>query len=339
MSDPNKRAAPSANREAANQTTCGKSSISSADCKRFDPAALEDMRCRLPEFLTKTGVELTQRGARLVGKCPCHDDGNPSFAVFPNGKNCGCFPCGFSGDVFNVSQRMGRAGNFVEAVADVAAVLGVHISSQPAGTATRPATAPQRPAKQPEPPFMLSDTDKAKIHAARLAWCDAFHGGDPIVAKICESLGFSRETLRLASWGECGLGISNKWLCYTYPNGLKWRNPDPQAKPRFRWIVGKALAPWRWEFATRPEVRTLYLTEGESDCLALIAAGLEADGDAVCVASPGTSFSPAWAPMFSGKRVVLCFDLDPPGMTAAAKVAAMLAGHAADILTWRGGRQ
>ena len=303
---------------------------------RFDADTLEDMRCRLPEFLTKTGVELTRRGARLVGKCPVHEDSSPSFAVYgAKLENCGCFPCGHSGDIYATAIWLGRAASFPEAVADVAAVLGVHISSQPAGTATKPATAPQRPAKQPEPPFELCTADRAKIHAARLAWCDAFHAGDPIVDKICESLGFTRETLRYASWGECGLGISTGWICYVYPNGLKWRNPDPNGKSRFVWLCGKAQAPWRFEWI-RPETQTVYLTEGETDCMSLISARLEADGDAVCCASPGTSFSPAWAPMFSGKRVVLCFDSDPPGVTAAAKVAGMLAPFATGVSNWKG---
>jgi hypothetical protein len=214
--------------------------------------------------------------------------------------------------------------------------LGIHLPQQPAGTATRAATAAPRPERKPEVPFVLSDADRAKIHLARQAFADAFHGGNPIVGQIAASLGLDRETLRLASWGECGLGLMNGWLCYAYPHGLKWRNPDPQGKPRFVWIVGKATAPWRMEWVTRPEVGTVYLTEGESDCLALIAAGVESDGTAAAAASPGTSFPQAWAQLFKGKRTVLCFDLDEPGQAAAAKVAGMLKGHASEILTWKG---
>jgi len=174
------------------------------------------------------------------------------------------------------------------------------------------------------------------VHAARLAFSDAFHAGEPIVDEIAASLGLDRETLRLASWGASGLGLAEGWLCYAYPQGLKWRNPDTNAKPRFRWLVGKAVAPWRMEWARKPEVRTVYVTEGESDCLALIAAGMEDDGTAACVASPGTSFSREWAPLFRGKRVVLCFDKDHAGQLATATVAANLKGHASEILTWKG---
>ena len=174
-----------------------------------------------------------------------------------------------------------------------------------------------------------------------MAFSDAFHAGDEIIDRIAASLGLDRETLRVASWGSSGLGLAARsygkpeWLCYAYPEGLKWRNPDPNGKPRFEWLAGKATAPWRMEWV-KPETHTVYLTEGESDCMALIAAGLEANGTAACVASPGTSFPAAWAPRFTGKRVVLCFDHDEPGRKATATVAAILTGHAAEILTWKG---
>ncbi len=303
---------------------------------RFDAATLDAMRHRLPDYLAAVGVELRRNGTRLVGRCPVHEDGNPSFAVFPNGTSCGCYPCDFSGDVFATAVWLGRASTFPEAVADVAAVLGVYLPDSTAGTATRHATPPQRPAKAPEPPFVLCDGDRAQVDAARLAWADAFDGGNPIVDQIAASLGLDRETLRRAAWGTSGLGLANGWLAYAYPQGLKWRNPDPQAKPRFVWLVGRATAPWRMEWAAKREVGTVYLTEGESDCLALIAAGIEADGTAAAVASPGTSFPQAWAAMYTGKRTVLCFDLDPPGQAAAAKVAALLAGHAASVSIWKG---
>jgi len=306
--------------------------------KHFDTEVLEGLRARLPEYLNKIGIELKKQGSRLVGRCPMHDDSSPSFAVFgAKLENCGCIPCNdFKGDVFAASQWLGRAGSFTEAVREVAATLGAYLPQDGTRAATRAATAPQRAPKQPEVPFALSDSDKEKIHAAKLAWSDAFHGGDSIVGFIAEDLGLSRETLRYAGHGSSGLGIANGWLCYAYPQGLKWRNPDPQAKPRFLWLCGKATLPWRWEWARLPDIRTIYVCEGESDCLALIEAGLESDGTGACVASPGTSFSPEWAMLFAGKAVILCFDSDPPGQTAALKVAAMLAPHATSVSIAKG---
>jgi hypothetical protein len=234
-----------------------------------------------------------------------------------------------------VSQWLGHSLSFGEAIQDVAGTLGVHLPQSPQVTTSKLAKSLQRPAAQPDEPFILSNSDREKIRAARLAFSDAFHSGDPIIDRIAASLGFDREALRLAAWGNSGLGLAKGWLCYAYAHGLKWRNPDSEAAPRFVWIVGKAVDPWRMEWV-RPETHTIYVTEGESDCIALIAAGLEADTAAACIASPGTSFRKAWAVLFRGKRVVLCFDRDQAGRTATANVAAILKGHAAEILTWKG---
>ncbi len=298
--------------------------------------SLDTLRPRLPEYLQNIGLELHKNGTRLVGRCPVHDDRTPSFAVFgKHHETCGCHPCGFTGDVFALSEWLGRASSFPEAMRDVAAVLGVHVQQELQGSGKRPALSTPRPERKPEPPFSLSDSDCEKIHTARLAFSDAFHAGEPIIDEIATSLGFDRETLRWASWGTCGLGLANGWLCYGYPHGLKWRNPDPHAKPRFVWLIGKATAPWRMDWV-KTDTLTIYVTEGESDTMALIAAGIEANGTAVAVASPGTSFSREWAALFQGKRVVFCFDTDKPGRTATATVAAMLKGHATEILTWKG---
>lgn len=304
----------------------------------FPPEVIQSLRARLPKYLAARGVELRRNGARLVARCPGHDDSSPSFAVFGiQHDTCGCYPCGFTGDVFAVSKWLGRSTTFPEAVQDVAATLGAYAHTTP----DKPHRTAPKARKQAPAPYTLSASDKAKVHAARLAFSDAFWSGDEIVDRIVASLGLDREALRHAAWGSSGLGLaspaglSRPWLCYAYPQGLKWRNPDPKGSPRFVWLVGRATAPWRMEWV-KPETRTVYLTEGESDCMALIAAGIEDDGTAACVASPGTSFPRDWAPLFQGKRVVLCFDKDEPGEAAAAKVAAMLKGHAAEIFTWKG---
>lgn len=60
--------------------------------------------------------------------------------------------------------------------------------------------------------------------------------------------------------------------------------------------------------------QTIYITEGEFDCLTLHELGLTA------VSSTGgcMSFKSAWAPLFEGKQVVIVFDNDDAGLTGAA---------------------
>jgi hypothetical protein len=310
---------------------------------RIDAGIIEAMRQRLPDYLEASGHELRRQGTRLVTHCPMHHDEIPSFAVFAEGQACGCFPCGWKGDIYSFVQWTGKAATFPDAVRHVAAVLGVVMPGDTTGTATaatRPAMA--APARKPAPAFALADAEREKIRAARLRFSCAFHDAEPIIDEIAESLAVPREALRWAAHGSDGLALAPgrhggpEWLCYAYSTGLKWRNPNPLAKPRFDWLIGKATAPWRMAWAKNPDVRTVYLTEGESDALALIAAGAERDGKTACVASPGTSFQSGWASMFEGKRVVICFDADEAGQDATVKVAKILHGHAAGILTWKG---
>jgi hypothetical protein len=329
-----KAAAAPARTTANNPKRCEQSSNSDDRLqRRFSPEILQSLQQRLPDYLAARGVELRRNGTRLVGRCPSHDDANPSFAVFgTHHATCGCYPCGFNGDVFAVSKWLGRSSTFPEAVRDVASVLGIRLPNSPAGAATRTP-------KPLEPPFTLSLAERKTIHVARLAFSDAFWGEDNVVDEIAASLGLNRETLRVAARGDSGLGLacphnsSKPWLCYAYPEGLKWRNPHSGQKPRFRWLVGKATTPWRWDSGKE----TIYVTEGESDCLALIDAGMQTES-AACVATPGTSFQREWASLFTGKRVILCFDSDQAGRAATATVAAILKGHAREILSWRAGQ-
>lgn len=312
--------------------------------REFQAETLADLRAQLPRYLRALGVDLTEKGGKLIGRCPNpdHDDARPSFAILRNGRTCGCFPCDFCGDVFALAQWLGKARGFVDSVKHVAAVLGVRLPDDEQGhpqAATRAAKPMPRP--KPEPP-KLSPEQVERIAAARLRFCDALHAGEPIIADIAASLGLQLKTLQWAARGACGLALDGPaglppWLCYAYASGLKYRNPG-KSGPRFVWLCGRALAPWRMGWAARPEAATAYLSEGESDALALVEAGLEADGRAACVAAPGTSFPREWAPLFRGKRVVLCFDTDGPGTQAAATVAATLKGHAREILRWKGPR-
>jgi hypothetical protein len=181
----------------------------------------------------------------------------------------------------------------------------------------------------------LNEADTEKLHAARLAFSDAYDGGE--LDTLAGGLGIPLWAFRWCAKGRCGLGWWHGKLAYIYPQGMKLRQP-PGVKPRFVWQCGRATVPWRAEWI-KPEVATVYLSEGESDCIALVAAGLEADGAAACVASPGTSFVREWVPLFAGRKVVLCFDRDPAGIEATAKVAAMLRGTASEISTWKGPKQ
>ena len=298
--------------------------------RHLTPADLDPLRVRLVAYLEKTGTDLLKRGTRYLGRCPGHDDNNPSFAVWGSRESvCGCYPCGFTGDVFAVAMWLGRAHSFPEAVQHVAEVLG---QRAPEGEVVETYVRPLPKPKVQEP--VKFDVDM--IHRARLEWSDRFHSGDALAAVAMDNLGLPPDAFNWCAWGKSGIGWAKGGICFAYPTGLKWRNPHPEAKPRFQWLTGKATAPWRADWI-KPETRTVYLTEGESDCLALVAAGLEDDGETVCVAIPGKDqFRPEWAQLFTGKRAVIVFDDTPESRLARTETAAKLKGYASEVLTWKG---
>ena len=298
--------------------------------RHLTPADLDPLRVRLVDYLERTGTELLKRGSRYLGRCPGHDDNNPSFAVYGSRLSvCGCYPCSFAGDVFALVQWLGRAHSFRDAVEHVADVLGQRM---PEGEIVASYVRPLPKPKAPEPVKF----DAVMIQRARQEWCDRFHSEDAQAAVALDDLGLPAAAFNWCSWGKSGIGWAKGSLCYAYPQGLKWRNPNSQAKPRFQWLTGKATMPWRADWI-KLETRTCYITEGESDCIALVAAGLEEDGTTVCTAIPGADgFAPEWASLYKGKRVVICFDDDAAGRMARAKVAAILKGHATEILSWKG---
>ncbi|MEM7394326.1 MAG: toprim domain-containing protein, partial [Verrucomicrobiota bacterium] len=85
------------------------------------------------------------------------------------------------------------------------------------------------------------------------------------------------------------------------------------------------------------------LCEGEPDCIKLISEGYERPfagkaSMAVTAIPSASTFKPEWAPLFSGKRVLLWLDNDPAGEKATERVGNLIAGHAmaVRIFDWKG---
>ncbi|MCH7227235.1 CHC2 zinc finger domain-containing protein [Haloferula sp. A504] len=294
-------------------------------------------RHRLLEYAERVGIEFHRSGKRWLARCPFHPDRNPSFSVFigRNGLPRIICSCGWQGDVFDLAIAMGRASGFKEALDDVAAVLGLPVvgartvAQTPSRHPRGRRTPPRRP--QSEPIVLPADFEERHRRARWRLW-----SSPRLLAKVADELGVPVEVVRSLCYTTDALGWASGRLVYLYETGAKLRNL-PGRKPRFRWIVGKASRPWRWHFAAREEVRRIYICEGESDCVAAVAAGLEelhprgGGVGAAVVASPGTSFPLEWAELFQGKEALLLFDLDQAGTTAAEKVAGLLKPFARSV--------
>lgn len=52
------------------------------------------------------GVQLSKKGKSYSGKCPWHNDTNPSLSVDRDRGLYNCFGCGESGDIFSLTEKI-----------------------------------------------------------------------------------------------------------------------------------------------------------------------------------------------------------------------------------------
>ncbi len=74
--------------------------------------------------LVSEHVQLTRRGRNFLGLCPFHEEKTPSFSVNPDRQFYHCFGCGVGGDIFKFIQEIDRV-TFVEAVKFLAERTGI----------------------------------------------------------------------------------------------------------------------------------------------------------------------------------------------------------------------
>ncbi len=88
-------------------------------------------------------VQLKKGGANLMGLCPFHGEKSPSFSVSPSKQFYHCFGCGANGNA--IGFLMAHTGmNFVEAVKDLAAQIGLQVPEDDVSPQERARAAQQR---------------------------------------------------------------------------------------------------------------------------------------------------------------------------------------------------
>lgn len=91
------------------------------------PEVIEEVR-RLADALALIGrrVQLHKSGVAYAGSCPFHAERASSFRLYPQEKRFVCFGCGASGDIFQFFQRA-DGKSFPAVVRDLAATVGIVI--------------------------------------------------------------------------------------------------------------------------------------------------------------------------------------------------------------------
>jgi hypothetical protein len=164
---------------------------------------------------------------------------------------------------------------------------------------------------------------------------------DPwLCQRIAHARGWQPRTIMDAAtdgvlgWSEGLAGQHEGALAFLYPTGIKQRW-ERNGERVIRWICGKPASLWRAPVIS-PETALVYLTEGETDALSLLDAGLEAQPKSTVAAIPSAGVVP-WglADFLAGRHVILCFDLDAAGRAATEKVTAAIAHSVASLKAWR----
>jgi hypothetical protein len=321
--EPQNANTPSANPKAAVESTVYPSNdVSNASLNEGRLLLARELKERISfqALLEADRHQFKASGQYSMCRCPFHADSTPSFSVLTDDDTRGkCFGCGWYGDIFAYEMEFHRV-DFKEAWFR----LNDFVKQHPRAGRKAKAVPKQKIASS-------SLTDKQvterKAYAQRLAtdrWI-----AERICQKRHESSGqrWNPDTLqKLAQEGS--LGWAGDALAFLYPTGTKYR----------RWphkeLVWECEGISLWRGDLLPAAAHVYLTESETDAIALIDSGIEKTPGTVVIAAPSaTSFKQEWGEQFKGKTVTLCFDNDSAGEHAVQTVAFALKPHATAILT------
>lgn len=199
--------------------------------------------------------------------CPFHDDHHASLSFNTRRNTYRCFVCGASGGTIDLAMRIlpSSAGSFKEAcrwLADEHNIILEQWKPTEQTAKARPTTFdPQRYLRFFERPWLSAEAQQFLYAERRL---------DPRVVRWC----------RLSSWRD---REGNNWLQTPYLDidsrliGVQNRNLTKGAQPRFKFPYGSQCGIYNLpvlKMLTQGE--PLWITEGCSDCWAMLSAGHKA---------------------------------------------------------------
>lgn len=222
--------------------------------------ALQQLR-NLPieEVAQRLGIEVRHHKAL----CPFHNDSHPSLSFHVQKNTFRCFVCDAHGGPIDLVMRHLGTG-FLEACQWLSGTQSL------APIEAKPAPKPAPPSK----PFNARRYEPYFLHPWLTAEAQQFlyteRRLDPRVVRWC----------RLTSWNDL---YATHWLQIPYFNqeghliGIQNRNLTPGAEPRFRFPQGSQCGIYNLPILAllKPQ-EPLYITEGCSDCWAMLSAGNKA---------------------------------------------------------------
>jgi DNA primase len=286
------------------------------------------------------GVKLRRSGRRLVGRCPFHEDRDPSLVIYPQTASYFCFGCDSGGDVIDFVGRM-RGTAFRETAALLARVG--QVSSLPAGS--RQLT-PRRSARA------TNDEDLAVVEAAssfyaaqgeRSRQARSYLAGrgidDATVSRLRVGYADGGLARHLRDRGLSPETAQRLGLLNSERDTLRGRIviPDLDAHGQATWLTARSLGGQEPRYLNlripspllglaqvhAAEARAVVVTEGPFDWLTACTWELHT------VALLGTHVSrAALTALRSFRRVYLALDADGPGRRASDRLVSELGSRA-----------
>ena len=298
-------------------------------------------------------VTLKRAGSNLNGLCPFHNEKTPSFTVFPGTKSFYCFGCGAGGDVITFIMRTENL-DYKEALEFLATRAGITIPEDNDAQAEK--TIPRKRMYEmnmeaakffrsclfdekygKEAMSYLRDQRKLSMATIKHFGLGYSPNNSWLLTDHMKKLGFTDEELVVGFL--CGKSQKTGRLYDYFRNRVIFPIIDTSgnivafggrvmddSKPKYlntsdTPAFKKSRNLFALNYAKKHCEEQMMLCEGYMDVIAMHAAGFEN-----AVATLGTAITSEQARIFSKytKRVIICYDADDAGQTAAKKAMRLL---------------
>lgn len=326
---------------------------------RFPPEFIDELKYRNDiESVIGTYVTLKRAGSNYSGLCPFHNERTPSFTVFPATKSYYCFGCGEGGDVITFVMKTENL-DYPSAVEQLARRAGLEMPQQ---------TAAERTLAEHRSRIFDMNREAARFFHEQLytpAGSDglAYLQNRGLSGSVIKHFGlgyapneFGMLTDHLRKLGYRDEEMTEAFLCgiskktgrpYDYFRGRvifpiidtsgnvvafggrvmddsKPKYLNTSNTPAFK----KSRNLFALNYARTKCAEQMILCEGYMDVISLHAAGFEN-----AVATLGTSITPEHARIMAKytKCVLIAYDMDGAGRTAADKAITLLTGVGLEV--------
>lgn len=265
-------------------------------------------------YFQSQGIKtIHQRGDEHDCLCPFHDDKRPSFGYNEKTGLWKCQACGEGGNIFQFHMKL-HSCDFKTAVSEVSGITDVsHLIENKNKNQLRVVK------KKNDNPKVIPEDEIIKAHKALLSnekalkFLEDRRGWNVDVIKRLK-LGYEKQRVLIPIYDEDGNLVN-----------IRRYSPSGQQPKILHWKKGYGQA--RWWPIEHLQLDEVVICEGEPDTILACQLGLPA----ITHTAGAETFKAEWAPLFTDKRVYICYDNDPAGRSGAEKAANIISTRAADV--------